>query len=103
MRCRELGVAAYLTKPVRQSILLDAILAVLARPVPGAAPTLVTRHSLREAQDPEHATRPKDSADDPLLTADGRRPASPGRSRRPRGRSGRCACSSQRTTASTSS
>jgi CheY-like chemotaxis protein len=50
-RCRELGVAAYLSKPVRQSVLLDAILAALARPTPGPeARTLVTRHSLREAQ-----------------------------------------------------
>ena len=30
VRCRELGVAAYLTKPVRQSLLLDAIHEVLA-------------------------------------------------------------------------
>ncbi|MCW5969345.1 MAG: response regulator [Blastocatellales bacterium] len=28
-RCRELGVAAYMTKPVRQSVLLDAMLSVL--------------------------------------------------------------------------
>ena len=34
LRCRELGVAAYLSKPVRQSMLLDAILAALARPDP---------------------------------------------------------------------
>jgi CheY-like chemotaxis protein len=33
-RCRALGVAGYLTKPVRQSVLLDAILAVFARSVP---------------------------------------------------------------------
>ncbi|HLY63712.1 MAG TPA: response regulator [Terriglobia bacterium] len=50
-RCRELGVAAYLTKPVKQSELWDAVLAALGRtpleiePVP-----LVTRHSLRESQ-----------------------------------------------------
>jgi CheY-like chemotaxis protein/HPt (histidine-containing phosphotransfer) domain-containing protein len=50
-RCRELGVAAYLSKPVRQSVLLDAMLAALARPAPGPeARTLVTGHSLREAQ-----------------------------------------------------
>ena len=28
-RCRELGVAAYLTKPIRQSTLLDAIMTAL--------------------------------------------------------------------------
>ena len=78
MRCRDLGVAAYLSKPVRQSILLAAILAALARPVPGTAPTLITRHSLREAQDPAHATPPKDNTDDPLLTADGLAAGEPG-------------------------
>jgi PAS domain S-box-containing protein len=51
-RCRELGVAAYLTKPVRQGELLDAILTALGtRPIKEAAPVLVTRHSLREASD----------------------------------------------------
>jgi PAS domain S-box-containing protein len=50
-RCRELGLAAYLTKPVRQSVLLDALLAVLAnaaRPASAPPAQLVTRHSLRE-------------------------------------------------------
>lgn len=48
-RCRELGVAAYLTKPVRQAELLDAVLTALGtRPIKDAAPALVTRHSLRE-------------------------------------------------------
>ncbi len=55
-RCKELGVAAYLTKPVKQSILLDAIHAALAGPsadeVPAAERPLVTRHSVREAQRP---------------------------------------------------
>ncbi len=51
-RCRELGVAAYLTKPIRQGELLDAILTALGtRPIKEAAPVLVTRHSLREASD----------------------------------------------------
>jgi signal transduction histidine kinase/CheY-like chemotaxis protein len=51
LRCKELGVAAYLTKPVRGSVLRDAILTVLSGPAnPTTAPTLVTRHSLREAQ-----------------------------------------------------
>jgi CheY-like chemotaxis protein len=71
-------VAAYLSKPVRQSILLAAIHAALARPAPGTSPTLITRHSLHEAQDPEHATPPKDSADDPPLTADGLAAGEPG-------------------------
>ena len=54
VRCRKLGVAAYLTKPVRQSVLLEAILTVLgaasAPRDPSAEAPLVTRHSLREAQ-----------------------------------------------------
>ena len=54
LRCRELGVAAYLSKPVRQSVLLDAILAVLSTPVGAPAPApLVTRHSLREGHTEE--------------------------------------------------
>ena len=49
-RCRELGVAAYLTKPVAQEELLPAILAVLEEREPKmAASRLVTRHSIRES------------------------------------------------------
>jgi two-component system sensor histidine kinase/response regulator len=48
-RCSELGVAAYLTKPVRQAELLDAILTALGtKPKKQARPALITRHSLRE-------------------------------------------------------
>jgi signal transduction histidine kinase/CheY-like chemotaxis protein len=50
VRCRELGIESYLTKPVRQSLLLEAVLTVLAtngRPL--AHPVVVTRHSLNEA------------------------------------------------------
>ncbi len=49
-RCRQLGIAAYLTKPFKQSELLEAILAALAGPIPNAdaQPKLITRHSLRE-------------------------------------------------------
>jgi CheY-like chemotaxis protein len=68
LRCRELGVTAYLSKPVRQSVLLNAVLAALARPAPSPeARTLVTRHSLREARDPAQGTPSKDNASDPLL------------------------------------
>jgi two-component system sensor histidine kinase/response regulator len=50
-RCRELGVAGYLTKPVRQSVLLDAIHAALgAAPLSPSDRGLVTKHSVREAQ-----------------------------------------------------
>ena len=49
-RCRELGVAAYLTKPVAQEDLLPAILAVLEERKPKMeAPRLVTRHTIRES------------------------------------------------------
>ncbi|MBZ5542911.1 MAG: PAS domain S-box protein [Acidobacteriia bacterium] len=50
-RCRKLGVAAYLIKPIRQSELLEAILAALEERSSGRAqPSLITRHSLREAR-----------------------------------------------------
>jgi CheY-like chemotaxis protein/HPt (histidine-containing phosphotransfer) domain-containing protein len=49
-RCQELGIAGYLTKPVDQSELLDAILTALgASTTPEQQPELVTRHALREA------------------------------------------------------
>jgi CheY-like chemotaxis protein len=48
-RFRELGVASYLTKPVRQSMLLDAMLLVLAGATETTErPAFVTRHSLNE-------------------------------------------------------
>ncbi|MGC8834723.1 MAG: CHASE4 domain-containing protein, partial [Armatimonadota bacterium] len=48
-RCRELGIAAYLTKPISQSDLLDAIVMSLGTAAMdrGARP-LVTRHTVRE-------------------------------------------------------
>ncbi len=48
---RQAGIEAYLTKPVRQSELYDALAAVMGTPAEDAAteePDLVTRHSLRE-------------------------------------------------------
>ena len=48
-RCRELGITAYLTKPIRQSDLLDAIRVALGRrAIRAQSPALLTRHSLRE-------------------------------------------------------
>ncbi|HET6197737.1 MAG TPA: response regulator, partial [Acetobacteraceae bacterium] len=57
-RCRALGVAGYLTKPVRQSVLLDAILAVFARRVPqlASAPQPVLHH-IQSTGDPERPLR----------------------------------------------
>jgi PAS domain S-box-containing protein len=49
LRCRKIGVAAYLTKPFRQEELLEAILTALgASPRRQEPPALVTRHSLRQ-------------------------------------------------------
>ena len=50
-RCRELGVAAYLSKPINRSELRDALVQALgAQPADTKRPALVTRHSLREAR-----------------------------------------------------
>ena len=48
-RCRELGISAYLMKPVRQGELWEALCNVLGHPEPKKAP-LVTRHTLRESR-----------------------------------------------------
>ena len=50
-RCRELGISAYLVKPIRQSELLEAILRRSWPALPGKGhPELVTRHTMREAR-----------------------------------------------------
>ena len=50
-RCRQGGIAAYLTKPVRQPELWEAILSVLSRKgLEAGRSSLVTRHSLREGR-----------------------------------------------------
>jgi CheY-like chemotaxis protein len=50
-RCRELGVAAYLTKPIRSKDLRSAmVLALSHHPPECVRPALVTRHSLRETR-----------------------------------------------------
>jgi len=49
-RCRELGISAYLVKPIRQGELLDTILQVLQKTAPRKAVPVVTRHTLREMQ-----------------------------------------------------
>ena len=51
IRCRELGIAAYLTKPVQQGELLEAILTALGTRFPTSSATApITRHSLRESR-----------------------------------------------------
>ena len=49
-RCRELGIAGYLTKPFSADELLHALLTALQHREQGTAPVLVTRHSLRESR-----------------------------------------------------
>jgi CheY-like chemotaxis protein len=67
-RCREIGVAAYLTKPVRREELLDAILTALgATPIKEAMPALVTRHSLRENRNHLRILLVEDNAVNQLL------------------------------------
>jgi signal transduction histidine kinase/DNA-binding response OmpR family regulator len=46
-RCRELGISAYLPKPIRKSELLSAILTVLGQRSANGAPYLVTKYSSR--------------------------------------------------------
>ena len=56
-RCKELGVSAYLLKPIRQSELREAIARVLgAHGQEGAIP-LLTRYSLQDARDPAEVLR----------------------------------------------
>jgi two-component system, sensor histidine kinase and response regulator len=49
-RCRDLGISAYLVKPIRQGELLDGICLVILKATPQAAAPLVTRHTLREVR-----------------------------------------------------
>jgi CheY-like chemotaxis protein len=50
-RCRQLGIAAYLTKPIRQSDLWEAISGVLrSKGLETGRSSLVARHSLREGR-----------------------------------------------------
>jgi PAS domain S-box-containing protein len=65
-RCNELGVAAYLLKPIRQSELREAIARVLgAQQKKGAIP-LITRYSLQDARDPATTLRVLVAEDNPV-------------------------------------
>jgi PAS domain S-box-containing protein len=65
-RCRELGVAAYLLKPIRESELREAIALVMgAHEQQGAAP-LITRYSLQDARDPTNVLRILVAEDNPV-------------------------------------
>ena len=49
-RCRELGVAAYLTKPVSEADLRNAVVMALQGPTSAAPLSLITRHNLIEGR-----------------------------------------------------
>ena len=51
-RCQELGVAAYLLKPIRQSELREAIARVLGAHAQNGSIPLITRFSLHDGRDP---------------------------------------------------
>src|SRR5205085_6079569 len=56
-RCQELGVAAYLLKPIRQSELREAIARVLGAHEQNGAIPLITRFSLHDGRDPGASLR----------------------------------------------
>ena len=67
-RCREIGVAAYLTKPLKNSELLDAILSAMGTLPPASVPCpLITRHSLREGRRRLHVLLAEDNAVNQVL------------------------------------
>jgi CheY-like chemotaxis protein len=69
-RCRQLGVAAFLTKPVGQSELFDCIVRVLGPSGSGAAsPALITPHTLREGKRKLHVLLAEDNAVNQMLAA----------------------------------
>jgi len=68
-RCRRLGIAAYLTKPVEQSELLDAILLALGTTSGPSPQPLVTRHSLRETRRKLHILLAEDNPVNQRLVA----------------------------------
>jgi two-component system sensor histidine kinase/response regulator len=49
-RCRDLGIAAYLVKPIRLSELVNAVCLALEKTANGEDNALVTRHILREVR-----------------------------------------------------
>jgi CheY-like chemotaxis protein len=69
-RCRQLGVAAFLSKPVGQSELFDCIVRVLGTSSSGAgSAALITRHTLREGKRKLHVLLAEDNAVNQMLAA----------------------------------
>jgi two-component system sensor histidine kinase/response regulator len=69
-RCRELGLAGYLTKPVQRGVLFSAMSSALAkhRTEDGARP-LVTRHTVRESEGALRVLLAEDNAVNALLAS----------------------------------
>jgi PAS domain S-box-containing protein len=65
-RCRELGISAYLVKPIRQGELLQGICDILNLSLQKKAP-LVTRHTLREARNRGRVLLAEDNAVNQIL------------------------------------
>lgn len=65
-RCQELGVSAYLLKPIRQSELREAIARVLGTHEQNGAIPLITRFSLHDARDPTAFLRVLVGEDNPV-------------------------------------
>jgi two-component system, sensor histidine kinase and response regulator len=61
-RCAELGIAAYLMKPVKQADLFEAILMTMKRTSPEGTLPLITRHTIREAKKRLHILLAEDNA-----------------------------------------
>jgi CheY-like chemotaxis protein len=66
VRCQELGVAAYLLKPIRQSELREAIARALGAKEQKGATSLVTRFPLQGARDPLGSLRVLVAEDNPV-------------------------------------
>jgi CheY-like chemotaxis protein len=66
-RCRQLGISAYLVKPIRQRELLDAICGVLSEAPKKRGVPLVTRHTLREIKNRLRVLLAEDNAVNQML------------------------------------
>jgi PAS domain S-box-containing protein len=65
-RCKQLGISAYLLKPIRQSELREAIGRVLGAQEQRGAIPLITRFSLHDARDPSEVLRILVAEDNPV-------------------------------------
>lgn len=65
-RCQELGVSAYLLKPIRQSELREAIARVLGSARTEGPIPLITRYSLHDGRDPDASLRVLLAEDNPV-------------------------------------